>query len=149
MNREVHPIATSALSALSRDAAGHLNLDERAVEALRQALERLAAPGGARGPGAPAQDGLHSAIVALIEVAHILDGEGGPAAAKALRDLAAEFTVPLKAENERRRDGRRQEMARFARFSGQAAPARALPQAPARGGLRVADLLPPRVIMAR
>ena len=138
MNRATHPIATVALRALSRDEAGRLRLDPQGQDGLRAAVEAEAEAGR-----------LHPAIVALVEVAYVVARDGGPEAARQLRAFAAGFTEDLAVEGERCREGQRQRQARFAQFSGQRGPTRALPRPVPAGGLTVADLRPRGPIGAR
>lgn len=93
---------------------------------------------------------LGEALMAVVEVAYVVEGDGHVQLAEALRALASEQTERFGAHVERLRhrveDRHRAKRRRFEAFAG--APARvARPRAV--GGVRVADLLPPRRITAR
>ena len=137
MHRELHPIATSTLQSLVATDGG-VTLDS---EAVRRALAPFEKNGG-----------LASALMALVELAFVLDREGRGVVAAQIRAVASEFKGSLSRETAGKEAGvadrRRVERQRFARFSGQAAPGVLRAPAP-RGGLTVADLMPPRRIAAR
>ncbi len=126
------------LQALVRDGE-RLVLDAAGTTVVRGALDS-------------AGEELGEALMAVVELAYVVEGNGHVQLAEALRALASEQTERFGAYVERLRhrveDGHRAKRRRFEAFAG--APARvARPRAPAVGGVRVADLLPPRRITAR
>ncbi len=138
MSHAAHPMTQTALKALVRGADGHLDLDDAGAARVRAAL-------------AASGEDLGEALLALVEIAFVVERDGHPRLAEKLRALASEQTGRFDGHvrrvrhcvEDRQRAGRR----RFEHFTGATAARAAAPRSGA--SVRVSDLAPPRPIHAR
>lgn len=138
MSRQLHPITRTILESLEHDGAGSYVLKPEKLARVRAALDAEARSGA-----------LRDAVVAVIEVAYMLETErGATQVAVSLRALASQtkpaLRVRLREVHERRAGEAGDRHARFTALMG--GPRRVLPVVAATGLKRVADLAPPRII---
>lgn len=135
MTHANHPMTQTVLSSLVRAEDGGLELDEAGVTRIRAAL-------------VSSGEQLGEDVLALVEIAYVVERDGHARLAERLRGLASEQTPRVGRHVQRVRDRAedqgRAKRRRFEQFSG--VPARIAPP-PGGASVRLSTLLPPRPIM--